>query len=139
MLRASVIPPCRQFRSKGASGGHDYFQSCFDASRAPSAIAFSLAQAISGSTWWTDRAKDPLRCTAAVPLPAISRLGALFPRLPSGRVDGSDVQAAEDLHRCRQDVAAIMTAPFENWWGRDVPHERRPHWGVVRCATDRQW
>src|SRR5439155_21578843 len=34
-----------------------YFQSCFDASRAPSAIALNLAQVISGSTWLTDRAK----------------------------------------------------------------------------------
>src|SRR5206468_8953919 len=34
-----------------------YFQSCFDASRAPSAIALNLAQMISGSTWLTERAK----------------------------------------------------------------------------------
>jgi uncharacterized protein len=42
---------------EGRIRGHDYFQSCFDASRAPSAIALNLAQAISGSTWWTARAK----------------------------------------------------------------------------------
>jgi len=49
--------------------GDDYFQSCSDASRAPSAIALSLAQVISGSTWWIDRAK------VAKPqsLPAITR------------------------------------------------------------------
>jgi hypothetical protein len=46
--------PCAAVRH---SGVRDYFHNCFDASRAPSAIALNLAQVISGSTWWTDRAK----------------------------------------------------------------------------------
>jgi hypothetical protein len=37
-------------------GKHQALQSCLEAIRAPSAIAWNLAQAISGSTWLTDRA-----------------------------------------------------------------------------------
>jgi hypothetical protein len=41
---------CHRPLAEGCSSSHNYFQSCFDASCAPSAIALNLAQAISGST-----------------------------------------------------------------------------------------